>query len=289
MTRLPSFNITAITELRNRLIERVFIERYNETVEGVQLDFLVNHLSQVLPGSLRRDAIFETARQLLGIELTPEVCHKFCWMLAGNMPVLKSGRAVVAWHGQVSDEWVPLQATRCEFGRHPKHNALGDMLTLRILAGSPTGMTTTRFLSRRFAVALARRLGFSAHYEKYPFSEAKQLVGLRFLGEITPLKSTTEPRFDRIECPQSLVDYNRELLKLRLHHIPCPRNYLHPCHRCVVGYRDCPAGTHRLTYVKQICPKCGEETYFDPDSRPKTEAPWHCIKCTDTATLKNKQ
>jgi hypothetical protein len=281
MTRLPSFNISAITDLRSRLIERVFLQRYHETVEGVQLDYLVNDLSQLLPKPMRRDAIFETARQLLGIELTPEVCFNFSWMLAGNVPTLKAGRAVMAWHGQVSDEWVPLQATRCELQRHPRTNDLGDLLTLRILAGSPTGMVTTRFLSRRFATALGRRIGFSASYEKYPFSEAKQLVGLRFLGEIMAAKSHKEPRFENIKCPASLIDYNREVLKIRLHHVPCERGYTHPCHRCVIGYRDCPAGTHRETYVKQFCTKCGEENYFDPDAKSE-----HCIKCSDTAKLK---
>lgn len=282
--RLPSFNIPAIIALRDRLVNEVFIERYNETPDGVQLDWLVRDLASRLPKTIVRDAIFETARQLVGVELKPEICFNFSWYIAGNLPLLKSGRPVGPWRVQVADEWAPLQAVQATVERN-RFGEIGTSVRFRVLAGTATSLIVTKFIGRRFGVALARRIGFSASYEKYPFSDAKQLIGLRFLGELSAAKSTlAEPRFEQIACPASMIDYNRGLLKLRLHHEPCPKGYIHPCHRCVVGYRDCPAGTHRMSYEKRFCEGCGTDAYFDPDSSSPL-----CVTCDERARLRTQK
>lgn len=280
MERLPSFNIAAINTLRDRIVERVFIPRYNESPQGSQFEYLVDDLCAALPPGIKRDTVFETCRQLLDIELKPQLSLEFAWRLAGNVNALKAGKPVRPWASQVEDEWVPLQIVRVELGRN-QYDELGHFVAIRVLAGSPCPKIIRRFFSRKFSNAMARRLGFSRRQGHYPFNDTLQFVNLRFLGKIEVDKCRDEPKYGAVQCPQSMVDFNRDLLKLRLHITPCPRGYIHPCHQCVIGYATCPAGTHRLDYVKDFCHGCSTDAFFDPDSKSD-----RCVQCSVKANLK---
>lgn len=278
--RIPTFNVTAINALRDRLIERVFIPRMNESPQGEHLTYLVQDLCATLPPGILRDAVYETARQLLDVELTPAVYQRFAWRLAGNLPTLRAGRPVLPWTVQIENEWVPVQIIKADLDKN-RRDELGHTMYMRILAGTPTGMVTSRFFTRRFAFALARRLGFSKRNGHFPYTDPSQLVNLRLTAEIDAAKSTTEPRFSQMLGTPAVIDANRELLRLRLHLDPCPNGWRHPCHNCVVGYLTCPAATHRQDYVKAMCHSCSTEAYFDPDSTSGK-----CVACERRDVIK---
>lgn len=274
MDRLPSFNIAAINALRDRIVERVFLPRYHESPQGSQFEWLVDDLCAALPPNIKRDVVYETARQLLDVELKPPLCLEFAWRVAGNLARLKEGKVVKPWASQEIDEWVPLQIVRVTPGRN-QYDEIGHFATMRVLAGSPCPKVIHRFFGRRFSNAMARRLGFSRRNGQYPFADTAQFVNLRFLGKIEVDKCRDEPKYGAVECPQSMIDYNREILRVRLHIIECPNGWVHPCHRCVIGYQTCPAGTHRQDYVKAFCHGCSTDAYFDPDSKSE-----HCVQCS---------
>jgi hypothetical protein len=281
--RLPSFNVTSIITLRDKLMDRVFYPRYATTPLDADLGELVIELMHNLPGGIKQDTLFETARQLVGVPLTPEVCLEVAWLLAGNLPALRAGRVVTPWRSQPEDEWVPLQITAARPHRN-KYNQIGLLFEFLVLAGRPSSLRIIRFWSRQAAQAIGRKLGFTPTWGKYPMTEGEQLVGLRLLGLIDAERSQQAPKFGEIGCPPSALQYNRDLLKLRFHYEPCPEGWTHPCHRCAVGYEECQAATHRKTYTQGFCDGCGEaEAYFDPDRDTKL-----CVLCVTRNALRHK-
>ncbi len=280
--RAPSFNIPGILGLRNRLLDEVCAAHFNCSLEGAELEAFVSRLRRILPGGISRDVLFESARQLAGIELTPNRALRFCWQLAGNLPRLRAGRAVVEWHNQEQDEWVPLQVIAADIRRNRK-DEIGYELRFRVLAGTPCPLVLIRFWSKRFCYLLGRRVGFTAPRQNMPFTDGRQFVNLRLLGRIEAAKSSPQPTFFEVNCPPSCFDYNRALLRKRMHLEPCPNGWRHPCHRCAVGYLECPAATHEQTYEERFCEGCSKPAAFDPGATTP-----HCVSCTERENLRRK-
>jgi hypothetical protein len=282
MSVIPSFNVVAVLKLRDKLVEKVFEPRYHDTPEREHFDYLVTALADATNYKYTRDVLYESARELTGVELTPALCFEFAWRLAGNVDRLANEQPVRHWQGQGQDEWAPLQIIRIVQSRN-RFGEYGHLASVRILSGTACPLVMTRYLSRAFASGLARKAGFSQRNGHYPYTDAKQLVNIRFVGQIEAAKSTQEPKFGPIHCPPSMLEFNREILRLRLRLTPCPNKWTHPCHRCVVGYETCFAATHRYDYVKAHCLSCGLTTYFDPE-----DTSGHCIECTTKENTKKQ-
>jgi hypothetical protein len=281
--QLPRLNVAGILSLRDKLMERVFYGRYNTTPRNVDLDALVKALQKQLPRGVQYDTLFETARQLLGVELTPEICLEFSWLLAGNLPRLRRGDVITPWTHQPEDEWVPLHVTAARPHRN-RYGQVGWLYEFLVLGGRPSSCRIVRFWSRTAGQVIGRRLGFTPVWGQYAMTEGEQLVGLRLWGLIAAARSPQEPKFGEIACPAATLQYNRKLLKLRFHYTPCPEGWTHPCHRCVIGYAECAAGTHRKTYTQGFCEGCGQDdAYFDPDRDSR-----HCVQCLTREALRPK-
>lgn len=278
MDRVPVFNIPAIVALRKRLVETVFLPRYHESPEGVQFEYLVDDLGLALGNKYNRDAVYETVRALVGIELTPQLCGEFAWRLAGNLPALAAGRPVLPWTGPRGNFWAPLQVMRVIHARDQRSDEFGSQVEFRVLAGDACPNVISRFLRRRYTNALARRIGFSKRNDQhFPYHDVRQLVNLRMVAMIDAAKSQFDLKFGEIRCPPSMFEHNREILRVRVRLQPCPQNWIHACHRCVVGYVNCIGGTHRLDYEKKFCSHCGMEAYFDPADINADR----CVLCMD--------
>ena len=149
-------------------------------------------------------------------------------------------------------------------------------------------MQVDHFWSVKAVGMIGRKLGFSSSHGKYPFKGARNLTNLRFVGFVEAEKSKGRPKFWQIDCPGSMVKWNRDnVLKLRLRvGKECPFNYHHDCTQCAVGYDQCAGGTHLRTYTLGHCSNCQtSDTVFDPeDTLP------HCVQCMrrDRMQLKDK-
>jgi len=283
----PKFNLRAIASRRDA-IKNTILRRGPVTVRGGEVERLIADIRGCLPRSVRYDVVFESIRNLVGVQLDYGHAAQTAWRLAGNVHRLVQGRPAPLWAAQQEPEWVPLHAISGVLGRNAR-GRLGYTYRLKILAGTPCPMVVTVFWSRQFLSFLARQVGFSAPWQKYPYVHGTELVHLYFMGHIDPLRSRFEPGFSEYGAPQSMIKRNRErVLRLRKRfNEQCPYGWTHECHRCYKGYelRDnydgCPAGTHRLNYVRKLCLGCERDSYFDYDqSREK------CITCLRKERLK---
>ena len=285
MTERPSFNLAEIIRRRDRIFRRVMEPLVGQTINGDSLDQMAVDLRRVLPDGATRDAIFESVRYLAGRQLTHVSAYQLAWRLAGNLPRLREGHPVGPWSVQHEDEWVPVQVLRC-FPARDNRDRLGNEFSFRVLAGSSCPMRIRAFWKKRVVRFVAARVGFSQPWGDYPFHKAEQLVGLRFLALVEVAKSRSLPEFHEIECPQSLIDWNRKnvlRLRLRVGGEKCPQGWRHECHRCAVGYEECPAATHRLNYEVGSCTQCGHDNVpFDPE-----EESLYCISCNRRNRLRN--
>lgn len=277
MTDRPSFNLADILRRRDRLYRQVMQPLLNQTIDGNGLDQLVIDLRRVLPSEATRDAVFESVRSIAGRLVTQTLAYQVAWRLAGNLPRLRDGQPVGPWSVQHEDEWIPVQVLRC-FSARDNRDRMGSEFSFRVLAGTSCPMRIRAFWSKRVVRYVAARVGFSSPWHDYPFTRAEQLVGLRFLAFVEQARSRTLPEFHEIECPDSIVKWNREQvlrLRLRVAGEKCPHEWRHPCHLCAVGYEECPAATHRLNYEMGSCTQCGKnDVAFDPE-----EQSLYCISC----------
>lgn len=274
--RRPSFNVREIDRKREVILQR--IDRFvSETMEGGRLDELAHALRGALPSGATYDAVFESIRYLAGHKLETLEAYRLAWRLAGNVPTLRTGKAVLPWSVQQQDEWVPLEVTRSVLSKDHRGRPGYDFV-FRVLAGSPCPLKIRTFWRSGVAQYVARRIGFSAPWGKYPFTRSTQLVGLRLLGKIEAELSHGRPEFHEIACPQSLVKWNRVnvlQLRLRVAGAQCPRGWAHLCHKCAIGYDQCPAATHYRTYQKDSCMGCGQADRLFDSEDPSP----NCIDC----------
>lgn len=275
MENVPRFNLASILKTRDQLFDQVFVPRLHETPTGDALEDLVNAVLTHLP-TARPDAVRETIRQLAGVALLPQFCRELAWRLAGNIPKLARGRAVGPWQSQTENEWVALQVYSVVPAVRDRPRTPGYYLSLRTLAGSSAGVLTRQFWSIAKVKVTAQRIGFSAPWGAYPYQDGAQYVNLRFLAYVDAAKSRDSLWLEELVCPSYCLTHNRRLLKLRYKVTPCRFGYGdRACHLCSVGYEECPAGTHRRTYVLRTCGKCGGDRLFDPDSPSPV-----CVECT---------
>jgi hypothetical protein len=264
---LPRFDMSGIYRRRNRLMQRCVRPRENERLQGDDLATLAADIRGNMPSGISRDTIYESVRYMAGRVLTAQEGLEFCWRLAGNVPRLKAGTPATPWTSQNTKEWIPLQVLRCAPYRNPR-GKFGYNFDFRVLAGSPCPMKIMAFWPRELVRMMSTRMGFSKWTSgQYPFHHGEELVGLRLLGELDPLRSQHSPTFYEVAVPGSFVKWNRDnVLKIRCRVEPCPRGHTHACRQCAVGYSECPAGTHRQDYVQRFCHKCGQENvWFDLD------------------------
>lgn len=276
----PTFNLRDIERRRAKLLAVLqgFVGR------PIQLDGLVTEIRRELPPAITYDTVFESVRYAAGMLLTDAEADELSWRLAGNVPSLQSRRPVTPWSAQLYDEWVPLQVLAVLKTRNAK-DRIGYDVKSRVLAGSPVTKTTVNFWSGRAARAVASQIGFSPPWGKYPLTDTRDLVGLRFLGYVEAGRSRDRPAIGDISCPASMIKWNRDnVLKLRFRiGERCPRNYSCRCARCAIGQDQCPAGTHPSTFELGSCSGCGAASaVFDPADTSSV-----CVPCSEKRRLRN--
>jgi len=248
LPEVPDVQIDRIYKLRDRLAEYDLLEYHGLPLEGETLSKLALRLSRRLPGKIARQVLFESIRDMAGQIADLPTLKRLCWRLAANVPRLKCGESIPAWTVQRVSEWAPAQVMTCVKGVNA-FNRPGGTYRIRILAGRPASMLIMKFWTSNLAAYFGRNMGYS---RLRPLRDISELVNLRLMLYLEPEFSWDEPGFRHIECPDNLLKWNRKIIGFRYRKVgrtdwPCPRNYIHPCHDCHVGYVDCPAATHPHT------------------------------------------
>ena len=280
MSNLPSFPLHRILRVRRRIRDGVLAGGEAAAPDWAEL---CEKLSRVLRCS--KDVVLASVQPYIGRPLTAELRDQIAWHLAGNQGRLQRGRPVGPWTVQREQEWVPLHTVRVVKLRD--RGRVGYRASFRVLAGTPAGLVISHFWSASAIGLVARRVGFTHGDGLYPFSRGVELVGLRMLALLDPERSYDLPGFRTTDCSPGLIRWNRKnVLSIRVRRPghPCPFSYRHPCWRCVVGFVDCPAGTHRYTYEIGECPTCGKETVFDVEDETR-----ECVSCAAAARLRRTE
>lgn len=280
MADFHSINLRDVERRRDAIVNQVLSQYYSQPVN---IEQLTRALLGELPQGITYDQIFESVRYLSGRSLTDVDAIRLAWRLAANIPALRAGRPVAPWTVQHVDEWVPLQVLRVQKTRNSK-DKIGYEVTTRVMAGTPAPLKIISFWGVRVVRFVAFKVGFS--WKQYKFTKCADLVGLRFYGLIEAARSRGKPEFHEIECPDSMVKWNRDnVLRLRMRvGMKCPVGFTHQCHQCAYGYDRCPAGTHAKTFTVGPCAGCGnQEAAFDPD-----EIHPHCVQCAALARIRKR-
>ena len=297
-------SIPEILRKRKELVATIVPRFTGRTLKGEEFLAMVRcfnaHLakSQNLETPIRQSII-----DLLGTPIQHVALRQACWRLAGNLRRMKKGGySVPTWTRQKIREWVPTQIVSTALARGGRRGRqFGTELRFHILSGTAAGRTAIQWWSSRKCHFLARDRdeagnGFAfTRYasrniggpdQRFPFNSPKQFATLRCLLLLDPEYSDDDgPGFREIAFSGALTKHNRQQHRRRAKEpgYECPRSYEHPCEKCPIGYRECPAATHAMTYQLHYCPACDEEKkWFDPATKPPM-----CVECEERTVLES--
>lgn len=256
-------------------------EFVGDQIQGSAFYEFMSAVKRKLPPGTPDDLIEQSLYYLLGRTLTDDELFSLAWRLAGNLRSFRQLRPVVPWTYQHEFEWVPVQVLRGDPYLTRRSRKAGTIFQFQILAGSPCPLTTSQFWSRAMCRMIARRIGFTPTWRKYPFRNPLQLVNLQLYVQLDPERSKEdEPRFFHVheEQPSSVINWNRQVMRMRRREagfFDCPEN--HPaslaCHQCHVGLDQCAAAVHDQTFEWSHCRNCRRLAWHDPDH------PRICVSC----------
>lgn len=274
---LPKYNLSLVFELRQKLADNLIIF-IGTSLADVEYERFIEEVLKLLPPKINYSVLYESCSEIMNTYISKQLLYNLSWKLAGNIDSLKKGIIVKPWSYQTNQtEWVPAQVLASNKTRNLK-NELVYNFKLRILAGTSCSMFVSKLWSIKECKYISSKIGFSAPWGNYPYRDASELINMRFLIEIEQkLCRTNEPNFKHIACTSGLSNWNKSLLKARAHLEPaCPKNFIHHCYQCPIGYDQCLAGTHPRSYVVKFCSVCNKDTWHDPGFNEV------CVTCRDT-------
>lgn len=271
--RCPTYPIDTILSLAANLRAVLQVEFAGQLMVGVDFHHFVQRCLDHLPvAHPDLEALIESLTDIVGQRLDEDKLRVVTARLAGNLDGLRAGRTAPPWAAQRSLEWAPLRLDAVR-GQRNRAGEPGVEIECTVLAGPACPLKSRRWWSLRMCRYAARFFGFSRrassrarHPAKYPYTDPRQLVGLRFYGLLDPALSRNQPGFHEIRFPGSVQEHNRRLLKMRFRVDPgydCPEGFsrLQPCHACPIGYTRCAAATHRDDWISSWCDNCGKDSY----------------------------
>ncbi len=266
------FSYQRILARRDKIFYTALRPYIDATLTGNTPRDVSRDIMGVLPASVSEGAVFESIRILAGSKLTKKEAGDLAWRLAGNTDKLIDGIPVLPWTQQIEDERVPV----CVVDMRPmrKKKVPGFLFYCRALAGTPCPMMFTQFVSLSSCRGISTVLGFSKPWGPYPFKTPLHFVNLLFFAHIEAERSKQQPSFVKVSASSSMVKENRGKIEIRCRTKPCPQQFNHPCAFCWVGYDNCDAAVHPVTYVVRECATCNANGWFNPG-----EASTTCQQC----------
>jgi hypothetical protein len=295
---LPALRLEAVLELRDQLVAVVGFGFVGDRLSGATYTAFTDALALFLESRGVRPVVADaSARLLRDRELTLPALRTFSWRVAANLAQLQAGVALGPGLVPRYPEWCPVQILSAT-EMITRSGRAGCAYQVRFLSGTPASATVSKFWLRETLGVLAREAGFTRPRGGLPYAHPAQLVGLRFLGLVTPEESRGGvPGFHIATASSTLVAFNREILRRRYRRDGrlCPFGLnggeFISCHVCACGYigKDgvdgCAAATHPRTYESAPCSACGRaEAPFDP-AQPQQAV---CVNCALKARLTRK-
>lgn len=275
-----NYRVAEVERNRDKLYLALVEDFLDLPLSVSELALLVRTTHQVWP-RISQDTWFESLRFLVNQTLTAEQLKGLAWRIAANLPVMLAGKPMPLQTFVASDDQHCIaQVLTGQMVGHPRTGKPGVMFEILVLTGWAAALTLAQFLPLAVLRALSQRIGFSSPWGNRPYTSWAELVGLRVAAQL---------QYNRMEDGLALGEFaehgpttkwNTEHvldLRFRLKGKKCPNEFRHPCRNCVIGYDQCPAGTHPLTYEIGTCMVCASGTIMDP-YRSKTI----CIHCLES-------
>lgn len=225
--------------------------------------------------------VFQSCRNLTDQILSNAKLVETAWRLAANVRDLQKDIVVLESRTQPIKEWAAVQIDEARLQHKQRKDRIqfGAELVLRVLLGRLASRHVAYWLSLSQCSFLAGLCGFTRANGTRPYAHVSLLTSLRIACYLLPAENMTGTvfRIDRLDCPQSLVTYNKTILKRRYRRTSaCPLEYAHECHECVVGYDNCEVATHPTTYFQRRCMLCNDhDAWFDPRNIAA------CLRCQE--------
>lgn len=287
MAIAPVYNLKQVDALREKICKDPRLWKHYHTVPMAEsFEQLVQDVGQLLGNSVAQPVLEASCMPLLGKELTKRRLNAFALRIAANVKRLRRGEVSLPWTRQLEDEWAPVEILRCWPGRNRRGDP-GSFFQFLVLAGTPVGFNLVRFWSHRQYSYIGTELGFSGRKNR-PLLHPSYLVRLRFSALFEPKLSLEQPGFHKVLLTSGLARYNEPLMQGRFYREPgCkPRDYVHACCVCWLGYGSCPMATHPLDYEQKICDHCGDpKAWHDPADEDFDM----CVGCSTKIRLKPKE
>lgn len=264
--RLRAYDLNRVFRLKRKIEDDLgLLAMLDVPLRGEDFRVFVDNMYAAVGDSrVPYESLRDSLLHLAGSPVSRHMLHEEGWRIAGNLNRLRIGKHVPPWRTQTRPEWVPLQITD-HVPFRSKRGKIGGIFTFRILAGTSCSLVVEKFWTREFARYLSAKLGFSLPWGQLPFQRLPEFMSLRLYGLIEPERSHTQPFFDQVAAPGSVLAYNRKLLKARKRvGFACPKQWDTPCFQCPIGYDRCRCGTHPRTFVRGVCEKCKQERWMDP-------------------------
>lgn len=273
-----SFSYQRILARRDKIFSTALHPYIDRSLTGSTPHDVCKDILEVLPASVSEGAVFESVRVLAGTTLTQKAAAELAWRLAGNVNKLQEGVPVFPWVRQIENERVPIRVE--DMRPVKKRNTSGYLLQCRAVGGSPCPMVFPQFISANGCRAISETLGFSKPWGPYPLRTPMYFVNLLFYAHVEVERSKAYPGFLQISVSSSMLRENREKIEIRCRTKPCPQQFSHSCDFCWVGYDNCIAAVHPMTYVARDCPTCNTDGWFNPG-----ESSISCQQCRRNSQL----
>jgi len=292
--------VSSVLRCRDRLFAKLGKDFACQRITDNLLSDLVDGVCAILPSTIPKPMVFQSLFELAGESPSQEMLFNTFWRLSGNLPKLSADIPSHPWNSQRGTETVPAQIVDVKLTRH-----FGELLygvLFQFLAGSACPLKSHQRWSPKKISFLASRKDEGGHgfmfsrnvssrskrVAKYPYVDARQLVGMRCLAVLDPDRSADGPDFQEIKFSSSLSTHNRELLKKRARvdsGYVCPEGFsiTQTCHTCYIGQDKCSASCHAKTYDIDFCGRCDQQAYFDPEALSS-----HCVNCSTELRKKKK-
>jgi len=298
---IPDYKLGRVALLRKKVHDKVhIIQGYlGEELVGSVFQAYVDAIKDCLRLSVScRPALESTLSRFAGRVLTRNLARRIEYIVAGERNQMspgvevknesmgisfnteedpyetiitsKEGNAALPFRGIINTTWVPMEIieSRISFTRGVKKTVFVE-LTFIIVAGPGSGAIIKHAVPKGFIHVLAVDLGLS----RYKGFHHRELVQMWLNGRWEVIDGRTI--LTRQDVAPHHISHNLVVYRNRAKE--CLRNMNILCHKCPVGFDDCPRGTHWLTYKQRDC-RNNHRGWFDPRSKSPL-----CLDCQEAA------
>ena len=268
------FDITE-TKQKVKKLKEILKPYIGKDVPKEEFRVFTKKVLTALPKDLAIEHIQASLAHLHGRPITQAVINETSWRLAGNAEALRSGEVVTQDVATRRQGWCALQVVSVRpVLINPKSKdkrKRGSLLNLFVVSGHAAGCRIEKFFSLSHLKYVANEIGFTPSFKNYPYRDEREFFGLRFGGLfLTSLVKDNKPGFSEVCSTPTMNTWNKDMFKRRRREgFSCALEMHHeqlPCFRCFMGAESCSAAVHQKDFEKDVCPFCGLEAMFDPDS-----------------------